>query len=539
MSTDPDLHPIAAEWLDGRASPGSTQVLRELLADPRSMEEFAALARTEAGLRHCARPVAERRTALEKLVSRPGWSRMAAGLRRHRSLAAWGAVAAAACVMLAFVLRPARDEDPQLVADPQKRPPRFETVVPRASTPRTDVSLPLADKGLQKFVGGFYVPPMSLEGGLADAAKQLEQALASKDGRERKPDEPQAVRVEVHHAGDAPVHLKLSVSLPAWTYAEILAVQTGTQAILSGNTIIFREAAAPESLTGTTSMSSVPEVLRRLILPGSSGEADEKDGFKLVLETLCPEQLGCNFDWELNDKGEWTATGSPRHCRTLQTALAGRPYPPVIVASDLKVVSISEAAAAALWPATAFDPGGPTITGIYDKDGFAQLQRALSRQAGVSIASQKVVCLPGPAVSTSTGGLSLTIQGKAMDSGQIAYLGISTLSAPGEPPAHFIPVKVAHGCTACVGPFPGNPKEPNAGWTFLFATAELIEVTGPDAAEELRPPEEEIPFASGVIGKPGMVYSPYAPDKGWIDVTGLNRGTKVKCPYTGNNFRVP
>ena len=52
-------------------------------------------------------------------------------------------------------------------------------------------------------------------------------------------------------------------------------------------------------------------------------------------------------------------------------------------------------------------------------------------------------------------------------------------------------------------------------------------------------PKEDLPFGSKVIGKPGMVYSPYAPDKGWVDVDGLRPGTKVKCPYTGKNFRVP
>jgi hypothetical protein len=36
-----------------------------------------------------------------------------------------------------------------------------------------------------------------------------------------------------------------------------------------------------------------------------------------------------------------------------------------------------------------------------------------------------------------------------------------------------------------------------------------------------------------------MVRSPYAEDKGQVDVTGFKRGTMIKCPYTGKRFRVP
>lgn len=50
---------------------------------------------------------------------------------------------------------------------------------------------------------------------------------------------------------------------------------------------------------------------------------------------------------------------------------------------------------------------------------------------------------------------------------------------------------------------------------------------------------EDLPFGQPVVGKKGYVYSPYAPDKGQVDVDGIPAGTKVKCPYTGKVFRVP
>jgi len=50
---------------------------------------------------------------------------------------------------------------------------------------------------------------------------------------------------------------------------------------------------------------------------------------------------------------------------------------------------------------------------------------------------------------------------------------------------------------------------------------------------------DDLPYGIPVVGKKGSVYSPYAPEKGQVDVSGLNRHTKVECPYTGKSFRVP
>lgn len=48
-----------------------------------------------------------------------------------------------------------------------------------------------------------------------------------------------------------------------------------------------------------------------------------------------------------------------------------------------------------------------------------------------------------------------------------------------------------------------------------------------------------LPFGVPVLGKKGYVYSPYAMDKGMVDVSELSSGTKVECPYTFKHFRVP
>jgi len=42
-----------------------------------------------------------------------------------------------------------------------------------------------------------------------------------------------------------------------------------------------------------------------------------------------------------------------------------------------------------------------------------------------------------------------------------------------------------------------------------------------------------------VPGKPGWVTSPFAPDSGYVDVTGFLPGTEVEDPYTGKIFLTP
>lgn len=68
----------------------------------------------------------------------------------------------------------------------------------------------------------------------------------------------------------------------------------------------------------------------------------------------------------------------------------------------------------------------------------------------------------------------------------------------------------------------------------------------PPAADATPPPADaspavptEIPFGTPVMGRRGLVHSPYASEQGMVDVTDLPAGAKVKCPFTGKIFRVP
>ena len=49
----------------------------------------------------------------------------------------------------------------------------------------------------------------------------------------------------------------------------------------------------------------------------------------------------------------------------------------------------------------------------------------------------------------------------------------------------------------------------------------------------------DLPYATPVPGKPGLVTSPFAPDAGYVQVLGFPPGTPVEDPYTGKIFLTP
>jgi len=48
-----------------------------------------------------------------------------------------------------------------------------------------------------------------------------------------------------------------------------------------------------------------------------------------------------------------------------------------------------------------------------------------------------------------------------------------------------------------------------------------------------------LPYGTRVPGKEWFVTSPFAPDSGYVDVTGFPPGTEVEDPYTGKIFLTP
>lgn len=61
----------------------------------------------------------------------------------------------------------------------------------------------------------------------------------------------------------------------------------------------------------------------------------------------------------------------------------------------------------------------------------------------------------------------------------------------------------------------------------------------PQAPTSSAAPRTSHPYGRPVEGRPGFVTSPWAPDKGFVDVNGFPTGTEVMCPYTQKVFLVP
>src|SRR5436189_4116929 len=69
-----------------------------------------------------------------------------------------------------------------------------------------------------------------------------------------------------------------------------------------------------------------------------------------------------------------------------------------------------------------------------------------------------------------------------------------------------------------VSPVPAPPGQRDVRWA--------------KAASGASQQKPELPYGTPVPGKPGLVTSPFAPDTGYVDVTGFPPGTALEHPYT-------
>jgi len=70
--------------------------------------------------------------------------------------------------------------------------------------------------------------------------------------------------------------------------------------------------------------------------------------------------------------------------------------------------------------------------------------------------------------------------------------------------------------------------------------ADEREVRLAKAASGVNQQTTELPhYGTAVPGKPSLVTSPFAPNSGYVDVTGFAPGTAVEDPYTGKIFLTP
>ena len=92
-------------------------------------------------------------------------------------------------------------------------------------------------------------------------------------------------------------------------------------------------------------------------------------------------------------------------------------------------------------------------------------------------------------------------------------------------------------CVLVLGWFAAAPA-PSDRVDLNRAMTDKTEVPQEDDSQKKKKPER-LPFGKRIVGRPGFVLSPYAPEKGPIDVRKFAPGDGVKDPFTGKTFIVP
>ena len=453
----------------------------------------------------------------------------------------------------------------------RKVPPRIaDNVAPgvSADAPNEEAPLPPPAEGLEQRLRRHYISGIQISGPLPEAAAAVAKAA---DRASHLP-----LTAEVRHEGDAPVHLHLGTALPAWTLLELMALQSGTEVQLSGHTLVFRKSKKPVPLTGKLSRTSELTPLRTLLAIMARDSHAEK------LTTFAERSaaaLGAPLEFKEASETAARFTGTPRDVRVLELALNSIGDPPVMVSLTMKVVELSPGVdpwlvrgegggigwmkVVELSPgvdpdeilATTPDQTSPGLAGVFTDEQFQIVMRKLSMHEGVNL-----VTLP---TTMSRPGEEVKLQTDPGKTGLVAMLIASPdgamgcqlkceigrgVSLPGDRATYGsgpvdTRVSLWSGQTAGLSGIQGE-----GGSRFLaFITATLVQPDGTPLPPRDNPPggppdsrpRDELPYGIPIPDKPGMVQSPYAPDKGMVDVEDLKRDTRVRCPYTGKHFRVP
>jgi hypothetical protein len=529
MSNDPDFHDCAAAWLDASGDDTRHRVLREILRDsPDAAAEFASLARTDAALHLAGLTIDERRRRARALLQPP----LAFRVRRFISRPAfrWSAAVAVAAVigtvcwlMTAGGKLPAESKKPRIAGGMQREAaPR-----PLQTTAAPD-KLPPGDKDFVRRMSRFVIPDFRVANvPLPAALDALRKNIAVIDAS-AVPD------FSAVKGLSESLTVNLSIAYrPVATILDFIAIQTGTRMQASGRGyVVLADPEAP--MPGAT-------------MRGSYSLSPE-DSLQNMSLSLSPELLQIELATKLGERPvraeavEQTieVTASERMHRLLQKLLAGTgASPPGTWVCEVRVVRTkSPAAREKLMALGEFHR--------FSKPEFDVFLRELNQMKGVDILTMPASSVP-PGFAEENCDLMKTpdpdnisddwtgfkiemINHPAGDVGgqaDFAFYAQEPDESSGERQLRRFQSQVA--------------LELNDGSTQKLASYSLpggslmaVFVSG-----ERDPAREELPYGIPVVGKKGFVYSPYAEDKGMVDVEGMNRGTRLQCPYTGKHFRVP
>jgi hypothetical protein len=86
---------------------------------------------------------------------------------------------------------------------------------------------------------------------------------------------------------------------------------------------------------------------------------------------------------------------------------------------------------------------------------------------------------------------------------------------------------------------PSDASKNQSSGTPIPAPPDQRNVRMAKAASDANQQKTNLPYGTPVPGKEWLVTSPFAPDSGYVDVTGFPPGTPVEDPYTGKTFLTP
>lgn len=103
------------------------------------------------------------------------------------------------------------------------------------------------------------------------------------------------------------------------------------------------------------------------------------------------------------------------------------------------------------------------------------------------------------------------------------------------------PTQTASDVTNPGRPLPPPSPTPSARTGSRKSSQRTAGATPSSGATKTPPPvsSAQFPVAKPVPGKPGLVFNPFKPSGGYIDVSGYAPGSKVKDPETQKIFVVP
>ncbi len=542
MKADPDFHPIASAWLDGTATPPEQRLLSEILHTDGNVEEYAALCRTEALLQQTGRTAAERRKSLAAMLSGKPWPQRAVLFLKSRPIR-WAAAAAVVAIGAWALWPAAAPEESQTVR--KNRVPRL-TEAPTArdaSSPTArEAPLPPAADGLEQRLRRYYVANFKATAPLPEAAAALAAAIT--------PGSDYALTADVRDSGDAPVHLQFSLALPAWTLLELMALQSGTEFRLSGHSLVFRTARTPVPTEGTLTRTAELTPIGSLL----GIQAEDQSDMLMFFGASAQVFLGSRIEFRAAPENSVSYTGRPRDVRVLEKSLSATPEPPLRV--RLTMIRAELPAGSTLLSQTPpIDEPSPGLRGLFTAEQFKVVLENLRTAKDVNT-FQPASKQPRPGElakfqsHTSPNNVGASLEAVPSEDGTSCDLqcvvGPETAAAAAGGPAlagsYRGSLLLFSGQTVAIGGFPTK----DGGEIVLFFTADVISVheallagdSGSAAPTGTGEPEELL-YGIPVVGEKGKVYSPYAPEKGLVDVEGLPRGTRAACPYTGKHFRVP